>query len=438
MARHSRRRFLSSTSAAAGALALGAYANPAQAQQSRSPSERLRIAGVGTTGRAGADLSEVSSQDIVALADVDDNLMAKGSARYPNARKYRDFRVMLEKEADKIDAVVVGTADHTHAPAAAMALRLGKHVYCEKPLTHTVFESRTLANLAKEKKLVTQMGNQIHAGENYRRVVELIQAGAIGKVQEVFVWVTAKYSGAVFTTGTPAPAGLDWDLWLGPAPERPYSEGVHPFNWRKFWDYGTGALGDFGCHYIDLAHWALKLRAPAIIEAEGPPVDAVSCPAWCIAKYVYGARENLPQVKLTWYDSEKQPEIAGRLKVQGKPMGELFRSAQLFIGSEGMLISDYNRHFLLPEDKFAGFTPPPRSIPQSVGHHREWVEAIKSGGTTTCNFDYAGALTEAVLLGTVAYRSGQRLEWDAENLKVKNSPEAQQLIHKEYRKGWVL
>ncbi len=438
MSRLSRRRFLSTSAAAAGALSLGAYVNPAAAQQSRSPNERLQIAGVGTTGRAGADLSEVSSQDIVALADVDDTLMAKGSARYPNARKYRDFRVMLEREAEKLDAVVVGTADHTHAPAAAMALRLGKHVYCEKPLTHTVFESRTLANLAKEKKLVTQMGNQIHAGENYRRVVELIQAGAIGKVQEVHVWVRNDYSGAKFTTGTQAPAGLDWDLWLGPAPERPYSEGVHPFNWRKFWDYGTGALGDFGCHYIDLAHWALKLRAPAVIEAEGPPVDPVSCPEWCIAKYVYGARENLPPVKLTWYDSGQQPQIAKRLTVQGKPMGELFRSAQLFIGSEGMLISDYNRHFLLPEDKYAGFTPPPQTIPKSVGQHIEWLQAIKTGGTTTCNFDYAGALTEAVLLGTVAYKSGERLEWDADNLKVKNSEQAQQLIHKEYRKDWVL
>src|SRR5262245_53477817 len=219
MSRPSRRQFLSSSAAAAGALALSAYANPAAAQQSKSPNERLRIAAVGTTNRAGADLQELSSQEIVALADVDDNNMAKGSARYPEARKYRDFRVMLEKEAGNLDAVMVGTADHTHAPAAAMALRLGKHVYCEKPLTHTVFESRTLANLAKEKKLVTQMGNQIHAGENYRRVVELIQAGAIGKVQEVHVWVTARYSGARFTTGTPAPEHLDWNLWLGPAPE---------------------------------------------------------------------------------------------------------------------------------------------------------------------------------------------------------------------------
>jgi predicted dehydrogenase len=438
MSRLSRRRFLSTSAAVAGSLSLGAYVNPAPAQESKSPSERLRIAGVGTTGRAAEDLKELSSQDIVALADVDDNKIAQGAARYPAARKYRDFRVMLEKEAGNIDAVMVGTPDHIHAPAAAMALRMGKHVYCEKPLTHTVLEARTLSNLAKEKKLITQMGTQIHAGDNYRRVVELIKAGAIGKVTECHVWVTAEYTGGKFTTGTPVPPGLDWDLWLGPAPERPYSEGVHPFQWRKFWDYGTGALGDFGCHFMDLVHWALDLRSPTVVEASGPPPDAVSCPAWCIVNYEYPARGDLPPVKLAWYDSGKQPEIAKSLKVGGQLLGEAFKRAQLFIGTEGMLVSDYTRHMLLPENKFAGFTPPPQTIAKSVGHHREWVDAIKSGGTPLCNFDYAGALTEAVLLGTVAYRTGKRIEWDAANLKVKNAPEAQQLIHKEYRKGWTL
>jgi predicted dehydrogenase len=438
MSRLSRRRFLSTSAAAAGALSLGAYVNPAAAQGSKSPNERLRIVGIGTTGRAGANLNELSSQEIVALADVDDSKMAQAAMRYSEARKYRDYRIMLEKEAGNIDAVMVGTADHSHAPAAAMAMRLGKHVYCEKPLTHTVFEARTLANLAKEKKLVTQMGNQIHAGDNYRRVVELIQAGAIGPVTDCHVWVTAKYSGAKFTTGTPAPPHLDWDLWLGPAPQRPYSEGVHPFDWRKFWDYGTGALGDFGCHYIDLCHWALDLRAPTSVEAEGPPVDAVSCPEYCIVRYEYPARGQQPPVKLTWYDSGRQPELIQSMTIGGKPLRELFKSAQLFIGSQGMLVSDYNKHFLLPEDKFQDFKRPEQTIAKSIGHHREWVEAIKTGGKTLSNFDYAGALTEAVLLGTVAYRSGKRLEWDAANLKVKNSPEAQQLIHKEYRKGWTL
>jgi len=434
----SRREILSTSASAAAALTLGAYANPAPAQQSKSPNERLRIAGIGTTNRAGADLNELSSQEIVALADVDSDLLAKGASRYPKARQYRDFRVLLEKEAGNIDAVCVATADHTHAPAAAMALRLSKPVYCEKPLTHTVFEARTLANLAQEKKLATQMGTQIHAGDNYRRVVELIKGGAIGTVREVKVWVTAKYSGGSLTSGTAAPASLDWNLWLGPTAERPYSEGVHPFNWRKFWDYGTGALGDFGCHYMDLPHWALDLRGPSAVEAEGPPFDPVTTPEWCIVKYEHPARGNRPPVKLTWYDSGLKPVLAGILKVNGKPLGEVFKSGQLFIGSEGMLVSDYSKHVLLPEEKFADFKRPEQSIPKSLGHHREWVEAIKTGGPTTCNFDYSGALTESVLLGTIAYKTGRRIEWDAANLKITNIPSAQDLVHKEYRKGWTL
>ena len=271
-------------------------------------------------------------------------------------------------------------------------IRLGKHVYCEKPLTHTVFEARTLARLAKEKKLVTQMGTQIHAGDNYRRVVELIKSGAIGKVTECHVWVTATYKDGRFTTGTPVPPGLDWNLWLGPAPERPYSEGVHPFKWRNFWDYGTGVLGDFGCHYMDLVYWALDLRAPLAVEAEGPPVDAVSTPAWCIARYEYPARGDQPPLKLTWYDSGKQPELAHSLKIGDRPLGDVFKSAQFFVGTEGMLVSDYTKHKLLPEEKFAGFKAPPQTIEKSVGHHREWVDAIKNGGAPLCNFDYSARL----------------------------------------------
>jgi predicted dehydrogenase len=420
-------------------LALGAYVNPAPAQQSKSPSERIRVAGVGSTGQAGGDLRQVAAAgaEIVALADVDENLLAKGAAAFPAARKYRDYRVMLEKEEKQIDAVLVGTPDHSHAPASAMALRLGKHTFCEKPLTHTVKEARVLAELAREKKLVTQMGTQIHAGDNYRRVVELVQAGAIGPVAEVHVWAGAVYKGARFTTGTPAPSGLDWDLWLGPAPQRPYSEGVHPFKWRAFWDYGNGTLGDFGCHYIDLVHWALDLRAPSIVEATGTPVDPVSAPDWCIATYHYPARGKLPPVKLTWYDSGKRPELLAQLKkADGSPFD--WNGGQIFVGSEGTILSNYNEHYLFRQGKLAEIKRPEQTIPPSVGHYKEWVEAIKTGGPTTCNFDYSGALTEAVLLGTVAFKSGKRLEWDAANLKVTNSPEAQQLIHKEYRKGWTL
>ena len=463
MSRHvDRRQFLAQTAATAAVIGSGYFINPSPAQESTSPNERLNIAAVGSTGRAGADIQGCASQNIVAIADMDSDLLEKGAAPYPMARKYRDYRIMLEKEAPNIDAVVVGTPDHNHAPASAMALRLGKHVYCEKPLTHTVKEARVLAELAKKNKLVTQMGNQIHAGDNYRRVVELVEAGAIGPIREVHVWAGAVYTGGKFTTDKPCPANVDWDLFLGPAPERPYSDGVHPFNWRKFWDYGTGTLGDFGCHFMDLAHWALKLRHPTSIHATGPAFDPVTTPAWCICNYEYPARENLPPVKLVWYDSGKRPRILETLKVKevatkrretkGREKKETdtkgeesnvaktidWGGGQLFVGEKGMILSNYGEYYLLPQDHFADYKRPEPTIPASIGHHAEWLNAIKTGGETTCNFGYSGALTEAVLLGTVSFRAGEKIEWDAENLRVKNSEKAQQLVHKEYRKGWTL
>lgn len=432
-----RRRFLQTTAAAGGALAFGVHSWTAVADESKSPNEKLNIASIGTSNRARANLDGTASENIVAICDIDEQFLGQTAERYPQAKRYADFRVLLDKEGKTLDAVVVSTPDHTHAPAAAQALRMGKHVYCEKPLTHTVYEARKLAELAKENKCVTQMGTQIHSGENYRQVVELIRAGAIGRVTEAHVWVGVNYSGAKFTTGTPAPSHVNWDLWLGPAPQRPYSEGVHPFEWRRFWDYGSGGLGDFGCHYMDLVHWALDLRHPVSCRAEGPPVDAVSTPAWCIAQYAYPARGEQPPVKLTWYDGGKRPEILNTLKrADGSPLK--WGSGQLFIGEKGMIVSDYGKHLLLPEDKFVDYQRPEPTIPRSIGHHQEWIAACKTGGVTTCNFDYSGALTEAVLLGTVAYRTGKPLEWDAENLRATNAPEADRYLHKEYRKGWTL
>lgn len=431
--RISRRQFVRCSAAG---VAAGFFVNPRPARPSTAPNERLNIAAVGATNRAAANISAVATQNIVAICDVDAELLDKGCQNYPMARKYRDFREMLDKEAEHIDAVVVSTPDHTHAPAAAMALRLKKHVYCEKPLTHTVYEARTLATLARENQLVTQMGTQIHAGDNYRRVVELIEQQAIGPVQEVHVWVPVIWSGAKFEPAE-KPPHLDWDLWLGPAPERPYCKGIHPFYWRRFWEYGSGGLGDFGCHYLDLVHWALKLRHPVRVTARGPEVDPVSCPEWLIVEYEYPARGDLPPVKVTWYDGGRQPQILAQLRDKDGKLLE-WRAGQLFIGSNGMLISDYSRHMLLPVEKFADFKRPDPYIPASIGHHAEWLEAIRNGGTTTCNFDYAGALTETVLLGTVAYRSGESIEWDAEAFRITNSQKAQQLLHKEYRKGWIL
>ncbi len=439
-----RRRFLKQSAVAGGLLVTGVHGRSSVLARSNSPNEKLNIAAIGTGNRAAADIAGCASQNIVALVDVDSNFLDTAAQTHKNARKYRDFRVMLEKEADKIDAVIVGTPDHTHAPAAAMALRLGKHVYCEKPLTHTVQEARTLAELAAERKLVTQMGTQIHAGDNYRRVVELIQSGTIGAVREVHVWVGVDYAGGRLTQ-KPKPAHVDWDLWLGPAPQRPYCEAtingqhqtVHPFHWRWFWNYGSGGLGDFGCHYMDLPYWALKLKYPSRIEAAGPSLDPVATTAGIVVRYEYPARGDMPPVTMSWYDGGKQPDILRSLKdAGGKPLN--WGSGQLFVGENGMVISDYGRHLLLPNDQAADLKRPDPFIPKSIGHHNEWIEAIKTGGTTTCNFDYSGALTEAVLLGTVSYRSGQPLIWDANNLKVTNSQAAQQLIHKEYRKGWVL
>lgn len=268
-----RRRFVQATSAAAAA---GYFVNPGPATESDSPNERINIASVGATGRARYNMLSCKSQNIVAIADPDSKLLERGCRPYSNARKYADYRVMLEKEEANIDAVLISTPDHSHAPAAALALRLKKHTYCEKPLTHTIYEARVLAKLAKENNLVTQMGNQTHATDNYRRVVELVESGAIGKVEEVHAWTGRADTGGKFTKGTDAPAHLNWDLWLGPAPKRPYSEGVHPYRWRRFWDFGTGSLGDMGCHYIDLAHWALDLRHPTTVKATGPEPDEVS------------------------------------------------------------------------------------------------------------------------------------------------------------------
>jgi predicted dehydrogenase len=431
-----RRSFLKQSSLAVGASA-SALHFPWIAK-AQSPNDKLQIAAIGTGGRAAANVAGASHEAIVAVADVDSNTLDAAAKKLPDARKYRDFRVMLEREADKIDAVLVGTPDHTHAPAAAMALRMGKHVYCEKPLTHTVHEARVLTDLAKQKQLVTQMGTQIHAGNNYRRVVELIQSGAIGKVERVHVWVSIghSYSDGRFTTNTQAPASLDWDLWLGPAPERPFTEGAHPFNWRRFWDYGNGRLGDFGCHYMDLAHWALDLRQPTHIESKGPEVDLVSTPPWLEVDYKHPTRNGRGPVHLTWYGNRK-PDIAKTLKdAEGNPIN--FGSAVLFIGEKGMVISDYGKHLLLPEETYRDFKRPDEFIPNSIGHHKEWTEAIRNGGKTTCHFEYSGALTEAVLLGSVSYRSGEAIEYIVESANTRTPGKARDMLHKEYRKGWYL
>jgi len=411
------------------------------AAESKSPNEKLNIAGIGVGGRGASDVGGVAGESIVALCDVDEKRAGGTFQRFPKAKQFKDFRVMFDKMHAQIDAVVIGTPDHTHAPAGVAAMKLKKHCYCEKPLTHSVYEARVMAETAKEHKLVTQMGTQIHAGANYRRVVELIQTGAVGPVREVHVWLGAKFSEPPQPTGTsqpnaptdkPAvPATLDWDLWLGPAPYRPYHPKYAPFGWRYWWTFANGQLGDFFCHYCDLPFWALKLRHPTTIEAKGS-VHPESSARWTIARQEYPQRGDLPPVTLTWYNGGGYPAMVKEKKIPQ------WGNGVLFVGSKGMLIADYGKHQLLPEDKFADFKRPDPFIPDSIGHHREWAEACKTNGTTTCNFDYSGALTEAALLCNVALRTGKKLTWDAKNLKAVGCPEADPFIRREYRKGWTL
>jgi predicted dehydrogenase len=398
-----------------------------------SPNDRLGIALIGSGGRGAANLSSVRSENIVAFCDVDTRRASGTYERFPNVPTFTDFRVMLDKMEDQIDAVVVSTPDHTHAVASVAAMRRGKHCYCEKPLTHSVHEARVVAEVAAENQVATQMGIQIHAGSNYRRVVELIQAGAIGSVQECHVWIDRAEGGGQRPLDTPpVPPGLDWDLWLGPAPYRPYHPCYLPREWNFWWDFGGGNLAAMGCHYLDLPFWALNLRHPVSVQATGPLLHPETTPPWLTIRYQFPDRGASPPVTLFYYDGGIQPELVKKSGLAD------WKSGVLFVGSQGMLIADYSRRQLLPQDRFADFEPPEAFIPDSIGHHGEWLQACKTGSPTTCPFDYSGALTEAVLLGNVSYRTGRPIEWDARTMTAVGCPEADQYLRREYRHGWVL
>lgn len=429
-----RRDFLKATTAAAGALLLP---RAAMARVSRLRPDKLRIVVVGTANQAAWNLSQIADQQIVGLCDVDANYLAAAGTQFPDAKRFKDFREMMSAPLD-FDAALVATPDHIHAPAAAMALRMGKHVYCEKPLAHSVFEIRTLSKLAAPKKLVTQMGTQIHSTANYRRVVELVRSGAIGKVREAHTWVGKSWSNGKYAQAKAAPAHVDWNLWLGPAPEHEYSEGIHPGNWRKFWAYGTGTLGDMACHHMDLSHWALDLGHPTTVHAKGPgKADAIGTPEWLEVEYEHAAKGDRPAVKLTWHDGGKRPEALAKLKGKdGKPVE--WGDGNLFVGETGMILADYGQHVLFRENVAVDFTAPKATIPDSIGHHKEWIQACRTGGPTTCNFDYSGALSETVLLGNVSYRVGKKLDWDSANLRATNAPEAAEFITPKFRDGWKL
>ncbi len=440
----SRRRFLGQGAlAAAGTLGFPAITRCA------SPNGKLQVAVIGTGGRGGHNLGQVgATEDIVVLCDVNAQNLAQAAQRFPGARTYRDLREVFTR-TDDIDAFVVSTTEHTHAFATLPALKLGKHVYSEKPLSRDVYEARLITEASAKANVATQMGTQIHADNNYRRVVELIQAGTIGAVTEVHVWVSrawgwqspedAKRNGDIVSSQErpamelPVPASLDWDLWIGPAPMRPYHDIYFPGpKWYRWWDFGNGTMSDLGSHWNDLPFWALDLDVPLTIEAGGPPVHAEIAPASMWARYTYGARGKRGPLTLTWYQGSEQPALLKEKKIPG------WGNGVLFVGDEGMLLSDYGKHVLLPEEKFATYERPKETIPPSIGHHKEWIHACKTGAPTTCDFAYSGPLTEANHLGNVAYRAGVKLEWDAKNLRFPNHPEADHYIRREYREGWKL
>jgi predicted dehydrogenase len=423
--------------------ALGVLGMPALVR-GRGAGEKLNIALIGAGGRGGDNLKAVSGENIVALCDVDENRLGEAAKGHAGARTYHDFRRMFDELHRQIDAVVVSTPDHTHAVAAKAALDLGKHVYCEKPLTHSIHEARVLAEAAARHKLATQMGNAGHSSEGTRRVVELIRSGAIGPIREVHAWTDRPIwpqAVDVPTGRPPVPKSLHWDLWLGPAPERPYHPAYHPFKWRGWWDFGTGALGDMGCHIIDAAFWALELRAPTSIEAESPPISPHpdTAPAWSIVRYDFPAHGSRPALTLTWYDGGKLPPSD---LFDGHDPGK-GSNGSLFVGTKGRLVVQRERgrpYRLLPEKDFAGLEVPKPTLPRSSGHHAEWIEACKTGKPTGTSFDYAGPLTELVLLGNVALRAGRRIDWDAAAMRATSGSSSIDdiYIRRDDRKGWSL
>jgi len=434
MTRHSNRREFLKRSALVGAgfSIVGAAA----VGHGGSPNEKLNIGIVGVHSRGAANMASVASEHIGALCDVDQSYLAEAAKKHPKAKTYVDWRKMVDQK--DLDAVVVSTTEHTHALASVAAMKRGKHVYCEKPLAHSVYEARVMRETYKKTKVATQMGTQIHASDNYRRVVELIQSGAIGPVREAHVWVDQAIEGPRSRPqeSMPVPKSLNWDLWLGPAPWRPYHSCYfkdRSMSWQNWWDFGNGALGDMGSHTIDLPFWALELKYPTTVEAEGPgPVRPETYPDHLTVRWQHPARGKRPPLKLTWYDGHQRPKSPEGVDLWKWHLG------MMFVGDKGVLVADYGKRLLLPEADFRHFEAPKPWIAPSRGHHEEWIHACKTGAPTLCNFEYSGTLIEHDLLGTVAFRAGKKLEWDPVNLRASNCPEADRFLRREYRKGWTL
>ena len=450
----SRRRFLTEMSAAAAAFTIV----PARVMGRGAvpPSDLLNIAAIGSGGMGSGNIERSSTENIVALCDVDDVRAAEVYKKYPKAKKYRDFRKMLEDNHKNIDAVIVATPDHTHAVAAMAAIELGKHVYVQKPLTHSVYEARALTNAAREHNVMTQMGNQGHSGEETRILCEWIWDGAIGPVHEVHCWTDRP----VWPSGVeldrpvetpPIPDTLSWYLWLGPAADRPYSPQYLPGIWRGWVDFGTGALGDMGCHIMDAAFWSLKLKYPIRVQAnasryysgmwERAENKMQAFPRSSVVHYTFPAREGMPELKLHWYDGGMKPARPDELE----PGRRLPDNGLLFIGEKGVIMSGSygSGACIIPETQMAAYQRPAKTLPRipngAQGHEQDWIRACKDNEPACSNFEYSGPLSEMVLMGNLAiFNPGEVLEWDGENMVVTNNETANAYVNPPYRDGWSL
>ena len=436
--RTTRRRFLKTTSA----VGIGYFVTSGlRARGADSPNEKIRMASVGIGGKGSSDSNDAGrSGEMVAICDTDTGRLDGAAKRFEGAKKFTDFRVMLEEMGDKIDAVTVSTPDHTHAPAALMAMRMGKHCFCQKPMTHSIYEARLMGKVAKEKGVATQMGNQGTAADGLRKAAAMLRAGVLGKVSEVHVWTNRPIwpQGGDRPAPQPVPETLKWDLWLGPAPQRPYGPGYHPFAWRGWWDFGTGALGDMACHTMNMPYAGLDLRDPISVQAETSGHNGDSFPKWSIITYEFPATDTRGPIKMVWYDGGKRcpaelldgesPATAGSLVIGEK--GKMYSP-----GSNG---GSYKLMGGAQEIEVE-FTP-------SSGHFTEWVEAIKGGKPAMSNFpDYASPLTETVLLGNLAVwparepgAPGPKVAWDAKNLKASNAEGLDIIVKPEYRGEYIL
>lgn len=446
----SRRQFVRMAALAASSVGM-ATAFSAPRPGLKSPNDKLDVGIIGCGNKGEHDSEGMSGENIIALCDVDETMLAKAAVKWPKARRYHDYRVMIEKEKT-LDAVTVTTPDHHHGPAAMLAIKSGLNVYCQKPLTRTISEARALTRAAREYRVVTQMGNQGHCGEGNRRLCEMLWSGAIGPVREVHCWTNKANwpQGLTRPQSTdPVPASLDWDLWIGPAPMRPFVDhwpkevrmqrgGVyHPFGWRGWWDTGCGALGDMGCHIVDGAYWALKLGAPDTVEVvESSPINSEMAPVSAVIRYAFPARGDMPPCTLTWHDGGRKPPCPPELLEDE----EMEASGTLLLGDKGKIVTGQlgARPHLIPLSRMAAYKQPDPTIPRVQGPYQDFIRACKGGPPACSNFDVSGPFTEMVLLGNVALRAGKKIEWDSQNLRAKNCPEADAYIHAQFRKGWAV